>query len=687
MLDRVRKFLSPKAICQRTLVLTVLASVGLGSGGVAQAKPQHPQWPPKSYAIYYGSWDLPTLEKAFDFDCIIFHPGSKFSNVSPEMIRRLKRGRDDQAGTADDVVAIAYVSVGEDEKVPAGPPAKGTEGQTGPTFRNVAGQWLQGKKGYPSKYLDEVAFVYDAQGNRLFGESGKPVTKKGQDGIPDENGVWGSFYTFPGDAGWHKELLARFRDILNAGAATPQAEALVDGFFLDTLDTASPWGTYGSTQPQMAELLQLIRREFPNQFIVANRGMFLIDKHSAAYCQSVDGVLFESLYTIWDWARGVGIQSPWSKGDFGAYKNQLLAAAQKTGFQLFFVNYINPKQSDFANLLRNSSDLIAGHGLEYISDPLLQKFYPPFSKVVQDESIAPTLGNLSVQELAKGRYRLSFELAGLGERQLGTDYFLDLRLSEDALTGPEAALGTPIAFDYSKIQTSPGKAEGSTGYSIESFGLDKATHYNFYIRGLGIGPRSATGYLSVSFKTGDNDLPAAMDEISATGLESSVKLTWKNPSLVAKKFRVYQGSKPDGLEPGALVETTSALVKGLKNGQAYYFSVVGVDAQGREGPLSTPTLVHPQDCTGPVAPAQVEAKAEGDGVVVSWKGASADTKTIKVYCVPKGENYRIPARVSIDLSSHRFEGLKAGHYWVSVTGMDANANESTKAPRIPVVIK
>ncbi len=660
----------------------------MATGQAVEAKPQHPKWPPKSYSIFYGSWDLPTLEKAFDFDCVIFHPGTKFNNISPEMIRRLKRGRDDQAGTADDVIAIAYVSVGEDEKVPAGPSAKGTERQTGPTYRGATGQWLQAKKGYPSKYLDEVAFVYDAQGNRVFGESGKPVTKKGQDGIPDENGVWGSFYTFPGDPGWHKELLERFRDIRDGGVkAGSPGGSLVDGFFLDTLDTASPWGTYGSTQPQMAQLLQLIRKELPDQFIIANRGMFLIDKHSEAYCQSVDGVLFESLYTIWDWARGVGIQSPWSKGDFGAYKNQLLAAAQKTGFQLFFVNYINPKQSDFANLLRNSSDLIAGNGLEYISDPLLQKFYPPFSKVIQDESTAPSLGNLSVQEQEKGRYRLSFELSGLGTRQLGKDYFLDVRLSEDALIGVEAALGQPVAFDYSKLQAVAGAAPESTRYTIESFGLDKATEYHFYIRGLAIGPRSATSYLSVSFKTGDNDLPGSMDEISASGLEGSIKLTWKNSSLVAKKFRVYQGTKPDVLEPGPLVNQTTALIKGLTNGQAYYFSVVGVDAQGREGPMSIPTLAHPQDCTPPIAPSQVEAKAEGNCVVVNWKGVAPDTKTIKVYCVPQGENYRIPARVSPDLSSHRFEGLNSGRYWVSVTGVDAGANESIRAKRIPVVIK
>lgn len=678
-------------------ITTILIGCALSNVSATQAEPPAgtgtgAHWPPKSYAIYYGPWDLPTLQKAQEFGCVVFHPGQNFSNISPEMVRRLRAGKDGQLGTSDDVLAIAYVSIGEDENVPSGPLRASKEPLAGPTVRSAKG-YGPSRKGYPSKYLDEMTYVFDSSGLRKFGENGKPLMVKGHDGIPDENGVWGSFYTYPGDAAWQSEILQRFEQIRSAnGTQTSNSSGvddLVDGFFLDTLDTSSPWGNYGDTQAEMAKLLVTIRAKFPRQKIVANRGMFLIDKHSQEYNRSVDGVLFESMYTIWDWARGAGILSPWCRGDYYCFRDQLAPAASKSGYSVFFVNYINPQQSDFANYLRNSSDLIAGRGLEYVADPGLQKLFPRFEDLTPPaSSTVPQLGGLSVLELGNGRFRLSFDISGMERRQLGKDFFLDLRLSKEPLPAMEPCLVNAIPFDYSSVQQVEA-GEGKLHCSIESFGLDKATNYWVYLRGFekGRGPGTSP-YLNVSLKTADAQAPAQMEELTAVGLDSSVRLKWKNSSLVAKKFRVYMGDGPDRLRPISLVDQSEFRMAGLQNGKAYFFSVAGVDSSGQEGAACLPVATHPEDCLAPDGPAGLTAESSAPGTIrLTWGKCSSDCKTLKVYCAATKENYRIPARLSADLNSYEFKGLMPGSYWVAVAGVDANGNETQRPQRVTVQVR
>lgn len=95
------------------------------------------------------------------------------------LISRLRSGADGLPGNGDDCQVLAYVSLGEDEDPAPGP---------GP---------LQ------SRYLDHKKLV---QKNGFFemGEDGLPEEVDGSDGIPDRNGVWGSYYVHPLDSGWRE---------------------------------------------------------------------------------------------------------------------------------------------------------------------------------------------------------------------------------------------------------------------------------------------------------------------------------------------------------------------------------------------------------------------------------------------------------------------------------------------------
>ncbi|MBT9585006.1 hypothetical protein IV102_16805, partial [bacterium] len=487
---------------------TLLAAALFAAACPVAAKPSHPKWPPKDYALCYGAWTPEMIQRAHRFDLVVVHPGDHFDNITPELIGQLQKGKDGQAGTPDDVIVLAYVTVGEDDKPPAGPPP--VPRGLGPTF-SLNKSWRQARAGYPTRFLDQVSYVFEKNGERRYGENGKPVTVPGQDGVPDENGVWGSYYVNAGDPEWQKMVLARM--------ARLHTEFAVDGFFLDTLDTASPWGNYSYSQPQMASMLQAIRKSYPDRFVLANRGMFLIETHPQSYASSIDGMLYESLYCIWDWGAKRGVVSPWAVGDYDYLKKPVLPAAQQSpGFHLFYVNYLDPGQADFYPLMHAIEDLVGRQGVSnYVSDPLLQGLQSPISELFPEQGEAPPeLGNLSLTELPLGLFRLSYEVTGLLDRQLGKDLFLDVRLSKEKKTAQQIPLLEQVPVDYSKAGV------------VEGMGLEKGTPYVVYARVVGKTRNCRTSFLEVGFTTATGPQPAQVTELQAASLESSVRLSWKD---------------------------------------------------------------------------------------------------------------------------------------------------------------
>ena len=622
--------------------------------GSAAARPQHPGWPPKDYAICYGPWTPEMVQRAHQFDLVVVHPGDDFANLTGDLVGQLKRGKDGQAGTSDDVIVLGYVTIGEDDQVPAGPPRPGA----GPSaYLNKT--WKQEKAGYPTRYLDQVSYVFEKNGERRYGENGKPVTTKGQDGVPDENGVWGSYYVDPGDPQWQASVLSKMGRLQN--------EMAVDGFFLDTLDTASPWGNYSFTQSRMAGLLKAIRKAYPDRLILANRGMFLLETDYQAFVGSIDGLLYESLYCIWDWGAKRGVVSPWAVGDVGYLKDPVLPAAQKAGFHLFYINYLDAAQDDFYPLMHSIEDLVGRQGISnYVSDPLLQGLGVPISQLFPENGEAPPeLGNLSLTELPNGRFRLSYEVKGLEGRQLGKDLFLDVRVGKER---KEIALLDPVKVDYSKPV-------------VEGVGLEKGTTYTIYARVVGKSRSCRTPYLEVSFTTATDGRPAQVSDLSASSLESSVRLTWKDTA--ARSYRIYQGVSPDQLMAVGTTQGHQYVVSGLQNNQPLYFAVSALEGTS-EGNLCRPVLGRAEDCTPPSSPGEVVINLRAGVFKVSWQPVSG-AKSYKVYCLAKGEKYRIPVRT--EETQVELPTVGAGKFQLWVTSVDDAGNESRRNQLIDAEIK
>ena len=253
----------PKTLLQNSLSLLLL----LCGFTAASAYSRLPIDSRSDYLCYYGSWDNDKLFRAKDFDLAILEP----SNISAAQIAEIKKGHDGLAGTADDVIVIGYVSIGEDHQ----------GGRTGDGRGPCYWDWgtssvVYTNAGYASWYLDDA----------------------NHDKKPDMNGNWGSYYVNAGDSSWRAFL---------KGSPTGTDNILraknCDGLFLDTIDTASPWSPwpYRWMVVAMSDMVGWLHTTYPDKYLVANRGLFYFDPDLAtAYAHSIrpfiDGVMFESYY-------------------------------------------------------------------------------------------------------------------------------------------------------------------------------------------------------------------------------------------------------------------------------------------------------------------------------------------------------------------------------------------------------
>ncbi|HEY4417463.1 MAG TPA: hypothetical protein VGO57_17360, partial [Verrucomicrobiae bacterium] len=196
------------------------------------------------YLIYYGNWTTAQVNYArTNYQLVIVHPAS---NITASQIATIKRGKDNLAGTADDVKVLAYLSIGEDDQNGApvagdrmGPRVDPRAADTNPlsSITNALGLPSAGGTNYASYYLN---------------------AKSNQTGVPDENATFGSYYVNPGAPAWWTMLQTMskaangqsgMREILTNNYGT---SLNCDGLFLDTVDTAAPnnWGTpYEWTAP------------------------------------------------------------------------------------------------------------------------------------------------------------------------------------------------------------------------------------------------------------------------------------------------------------------------------------------------------------------------------------------------------------------------------------------------------
>ena len=116
------------------------------------------------YLIYYGNWNSSQVDYArTNYHLVILHPGS---NITSNQIAAIKRGKDNIAGTADDVMVLAYLSLGEDDRCGApfaddglGPRVdpRASDNEPLSSITNALGLPSAGGTGYGSYYLNAKA--------------------------------------------------------------------------------------------------------------------------------------------------------------------------------------------------------------------------------------------------------------------------------------------------------------------------------------------------------------------------------------------------------------------------------------------------------------------------------------------------------------------------------------------------
>ena len=280
-------------------------------------------WPPRNFAVYYGSWDQARIAQAHHYDLIITHGGKKMERFNADLVSRLRSGADGLPGNADDCQVLAYLSLGEDEDPKPGPVA------------------------LPSRYLDRKKLL---QKNGFFemGEDGLPQPVDGSDGIPDRNGAWGSYYVHPMDQQWLTLLETRMQELVARG---------VDGFFLDTVDVAT------EQQEEMFQLLTHLHARYPRLRWVTNRGIGVWEKHPQEMASLIDAVVLESWFTHWNWSWGRAVVAP------DRVTNERLSQSVFKGVTTLYLDYLDPKQPDRGSLLA----LRWGHEPAFWSHPFLDR--------------------------------------------------------------------------------------------------------------------------------------------------------------------------------------------------------------------------------------------------------------------------------------------------------------------------
>src|SRR5260370_25522457 len=132
----------------------------------------------------------------------MFHPGGGSALITSEQVRDIQDGSDNIPGTDDDVIVIAYISIGEDygDPNPATPGYQQPRQHLSPEFNDGTGpcyyNWVTGEvvyehRGFPSFYVDEID---------------RTINMNGQDHYPDQNIDWGGLYVNSGDPKWQAFL-------------------------------------------------------------------------------------------------------------------------------------------------------------------------------------------------------------------------------------------------------------------------------------------------------------------------------------------------------------------------------------------------------------------------------------------------------------------------------------------------
>ncbi|MCR9246323.1 MAG: hypothetical protein NXI31_14925 [bacterium] len=338
----------------------------------AAMRVQHPM-------VHYGPIDAGTMELAKQHDLVVVHPSS--GGLDAATIRELQLGRD-PFDPADDVIVLAYISVGEDLRTvgltdsqmlldprfvgdatgpridPRGPNADGqpltglpplgsvTNSPTGPRFAS----W----------YLDDNSV------DRSPTDTG--------DGLPDRNSAFGGCFVNAGDPQWFEVLDAMELDGVDAQPGMRELLTVdhgrgfsCDGLFYDTFDTCAPnyytdsssfnQSEFEWTAPGFLAFTQRFKARYPDKLALQNRGMFFFDPRIPHYAattrEHVDLVLVES-YRL-DSSHAHQYHAYFSADNKHNFAPKLLAeAGRPDGFRVLSLGYAEGPGIEHGTLLGQS---------------------------------------------------------------------------------------------------------------------------------------------------------------------------------------------------------------------------------------------------------------------------------------------------------------------------------------------
>jgi hypothetical protein len=630
---------------------TVLAWLALNLILILPGAAQAP-WPPQTFTCYYGKIEADTPQQLANFDLLIVHPGDDGQNLDPAKVAKLRF-----AGKPKTLVG--YISIGEDSASPGGPPLQGQDG-SGPTF--VGKDLKVGLAGldYPAYFMDQRQLVFDDSGFPRFGPNGRPTEQRGQDGHPDENGVWGSYYAKADDPVWQAKVFERLEHLDSLD---------LDGFFLDTVDTASPWGDFGWTSSAMLDLVEKIRARYPDKKIVANRGLFYLGQ-SDRYAKAIDAVLFESLLTGYrEETKSAGV-NPWARWHVQALLDDVAPSLKRTGLTLLVLDYLEPEHPDAPLLVQSARTLLKDtpHCLTF-SHPSLRIPGWPVEQLLTDP-VAPAWPAITGIELQKEEMgAFTIEVAFDGPIPAGA--MPDLRVTSRTDIVAERAAELPLTWVMS-YQPNGAKA------LVQADGLDKGSTYRLFFRLISKSPATQSPFAWTTISTAPSDLPGQVTDLSSDSHKDGLLLSFTAKSS-AQSFRIYtldaSGARRLLQEaPASPVTLAQAPV-----GSALEVMVTAVDQQGREGYASHPHVAVRRNVTPPAAPGPVSISGSAALTTFHWTKV-AGAKTYRLYAVPEGRTYRLP--LVCKESEATVKGARKGVYRVFATSVDKDGNQSQPGPSV-----
>lgn len=444
------------------------------------------------YLIYYGDWNSSQVDFArTNYHLVILHPAS---NITSNDIATIKRGKDNTAGTADDVLVLAYLSLGEDDRAGApfvddglGPRVDPRASDSEPlsSITNALGLPSAGGTHYASYYLNE---------------------KSNQTGVPDENANYGSYYVNAGAPAWWNVI----KNMTKAGSGQAGLDEILttnvgnafncDGVFLDTIDTAAPdtWGTeYEWTSPGMQSVVQRIRTNYVGKLLMGNRGLFYYDSNLKTYPYTLrpylDLVMFESYFSDTS-SNPISLSFPDNKYDFAPKLNA--EAGRPDGFTILVVDYDHsPPQTpaivdqDYVECMR-----IQGWPL-YRTNPDLDEALNTNSAAwltTNADSQPPVWDSTAAQGPTPATPRVGIQEVTVGDQNatiywdVARDQTEPVRYNVYYSSG--AALDVQTATKFSQVSTSIpsnynlGTGPGMYPYSCTISGLTNGTTYFFAVR-------------------------------------------------------------------------------------------------------------------------------------------------------------------------------------------------------------